>query len=242
MESIFKYMAFWKFDDLLKREQLYFRRIDKFKDANEGRKTQPSIGLLPDNASEFQKEKQIVELWEKIDEIGLKHYFISCWNVNEEENLDLWIEYGEQNDAIAILTDESRLHGCIKKSFVEFGRADYTRDYEKDFNHDSNPGRRCFQKDSSFRDENELRALFFDYTPNSAIDYEHVYIDIDLDLLVKNIIISPYASLSFENMVCEYMKQYGKEFLIERLMKSKLNPPPRRERADGQHILQQREP
>lgn len=242
MENLYKYMAFWKFKDLVRREQLYFRRIDKFKDANEGRKTQPSIGLLPEKASEFQKKKEIVELWEKIDEIGLKHYFICCWNVNKAEDIDLWVEYGEQDEAIAIITDESRLHGSINKVFVEFGRADYSRDYNKDYNHDTSPGRRCFQKDSSFKSENELRALFFDYTTNSSIDYEHVYIDINLDILVESIIISPYAPPEFENLVCEYMKQYGKEFLIERLKKSKLNPPPRSERADGQHILQQREP
>jgi len=229
MNNLYKYMAFWKFEDFLKREQLYFRRIDKFKDENEGRKTKPSIGLLPDKASEFQEHKSIVEMWEQIDNKGLKHHFICCWNENVSENLGLWIEYGEQNEAIAIVTDEARLHACVKKTFVEFGRPDYTKDYSKDYNHNTNPDRRCFQKDCSYKPENEFRAHIFDHTFNSAIDYEHIYVDISLDILVKEIIVSPYAPLNYEDFVSDIMKKYEKEWLIERIRKSELKPPPKKD-------------
>jgi len=221
-------MALYKFEDLLKREQLYFRRIDKFKDENEGRKTIPSRGLLPEKASEFQKHQQLVEKWEQIDEDGLKHHFVCCWNENGSEDLNLWNEYGEQDEAIAILTDEDRLHKCVKKVFVEFGRPDYTKDYAKDYNHNSNPNKRCFQKDLSYKPEKELRAHFFDNTPNSSIDYNHFYIDVNLEILVKEIIISPYAPSSFVNSVSASIKKYKREYLIERIKNSDLKPLPKK--------------
>lgn len=89
-------MDFAKFRDLFANEELYFRRTDLFKESD------PQEGLASD---EYVRAVRGYRRYELRDELGLNNdqafarqiseaSFINCWQLFEEETLNMWKTYG----------------------------------------------------------------------------------------------------------------------------------------------------
>jgi hypothetical protein len=218
--KLYKYMQSQKFEDLIEKSQLYFRRIDCFEDRNEGRKTIPSNGKIPDYTADDQNNVSVVEFYEKADNEGLKHYFVCCWHKGFNEKIDMWEQYGGKNNSISIVTQSERVTKAARGVFLRHMDIDYKNNYKQDFNHNDHPELRCFQKDCSFFKENELRTIFYDYTPK--IMYDHVGIKVDLDTLIEKIIVSPFSSIKYIEDVYSLLEKTNNNLLKERIVQSEL--------------------
>ncbi len=75
-------MSWKKFQDLIGRSAIYFRRIDGFKDLFEGK-----IPLAVWDLNAPSLKEWYVRCKEEI--------FVCCWNMDREETQDMWREYAE---------------------------------------------------------------------------------------------------------------------------------------------------
>jgi hypothetical protein len=93
---ICRFLDIHKFRDLFASEELYFRRLDKFKESD------PREALA---SEEWVRKALRLSPLDVNDEIRLNNeqayarqnsegYFISCWNIFEVETLKMWAEYG----------------------------------------------------------------------------------------------------------------------------------------------------
>lgn len=94
---ISRFMDMPKFHDLFANEELYFRRVDKFKEND------PREGLPDDD---FVRRTARLTKGDVEHEKSLRHHqasnrqfsescFINCWHLYEGETLGMWDEYGE---------------------------------------------------------------------------------------------------------------------------------------------------
>lgn len=123
---IWRFLDLRKFRDLLASEELYFRRADLFDDKSEG---------LPPEV--YARTVLGLDPYDIKDQVSLNHhlgsmaqgreaYFINCWHLFRDENLDMWEEYGEGGVAVCSRYEllKSALNGFIDEAhlgLVQYG-------------------------------------------------------------------------------------------------------------------------
>ncbi len=218
--TIFRYMDFSKFMDLLENKKLYFCKSNYFEDKYEGR--------MPEGFY-CNWTKEMVEGHKGIyDEID-KHYgaYITCWNIGSNESYALWKIYTNPNTGIAIKTTVGKLKKALNNEAIQIYNVKYIDSFD-DKNQDCEMPHYLREAENGFsisRDvkevyklstykyEEEVRAIFIDTSKDNGKKF-----DIDLATLVDEIYISPFASEWFENLVRKVMITYG--FPDIRLIKS----------------------
>ena len=116
--TLWRYLSFEKFVNLLSERSLYFARADKFDDKFEGR-----VPLLIEEYYEKETKRfgvdggqAVMELWHK----WRKWVMCSCWHRGEQESMGMWGRYDMHNSGIAIKTT---MHG-LRHSFSHKGDVD----------------------------------------------------------------------------------------------------------------------
>lgn len=163
--SLWRYMDSFKFEWLVTCERLYMTRTDHLGDPLEG--TTPEGHLkwwngLMDN-SETEEQKNIYHH----NKIGLSNfaakfrsnYYVSCWHLNQEENLNMWQRYTKTKNAVAIKTSYSALRDALP-SFAYIGMVRYIK-YQTQALPTLNLLENIAHKDASFAWEQEVRAVVF---------------------------------------------------------------------------------
>ena len=102
-ETLWRYLDFFKFDDLLRTSTLYFARPDTFTDPFEGR-------FSDGNQSQVSKSDEIFRRLYRLNynenesasyhEIHRKVVFISCWHRNTKESWDMWKAYTDRKSVV----------------------------------------------------------------------------------------------------------------------------------------------
>ncbi len=227
--KIWRYISIDKLQLLLKDKALYFRRSDLFEDQHEGSYTA--------QAKEYRKKFYGPEAigWTehtmpKIN-FNLKQCtYISCWHVNENENMHMWQSYAEKHKTIAITSSISKLKNYILDNDSTFllGPIHYL-DYENDLVSEGNAFAPFFCKRREFSGEREFRIIKermidIDGVMNNTIEMPTgINIPIDLENLIDNIYTSPYSDDTFKNRVIKLLKKHKLE---EKIGKSSLTTDP----------------
>lgn len=174
------YFDFHKFLSLVIEESIFFSRMDKMEDVNEGISLNQL--LLKYGADvERMKAKNNKENSKRTEmplDIRQKKYFISCWLIHHRESVAMWNAYSDENgmalkfkalDLITAIAENTKnTNENEKLKTLYHGRIAY-----KDF---FNPDDRMnlkdevkiigFQKDISFEHEKEYRFLIKQDTNN----------------------------------------------------------------------------
>jgi hypothetical protein len=98
---IWRYIEFWKFQDLVQTGQLYFRRSDKLNDEHEGLPPSDYEHVL--NLSRFD----LNDIRKRDNNIGSlaqfrQSFYVNCWHLELEETATMWSRYGK--DGVAIIS------------------------------------------------------------------------------------------------------------------------------------------
>ena len=139
-ETLWRYLEFFKFEDLLKTSSLYFARPDTFDDPFEGRF---SIG----NAHGFSKSdlefRKLYNIANETD-VAARHdlhrnvIFISCWQRSSHELRQMWNAYTKTNDSVVVATSVKALRRFTPTSLMKFGvRYDPLEKARTEFGHNS---------------------------------------------------------------------------------------------------------
>lgn len=219
-------MDFTKFVALISSKTLFFSRADKFEDPFEGAKglkknkrkwdrfylnffeqayRNPPEGVKF-NKTEAELKREAKQLLVQLDHVGIsapKTTFINCWHENEFESEAMWKLYTKNMaEGIVIQTTYERLYKGLKKNpSIHIGRVNYI-DYSKRF---VGINESFWFKRKSFEHEREVRAIYKDYSVELNFG---IPIDVNLDVLIQNIYISPIAQPWFHTLVKDTLKKY----------------------------------
>lgn len=225
--KIWRYIDFTKFVSLLDRRALFFVRADKLGDLFEGASSEINIEMRPElyknTLEEFGKYSED-ELKKTLSNMSAYLQFlskitaISCWHLNDIESDAMWTKYAGQDRGIAIQSTYGRLKDSLM--YEEFGifihKVKYI-DHSVDYMVGDLGVGPFYHKRKEFSHESELRAIIqkmaapgkpamVDFKP---IRNNGIYVNVDLDLLVERIYLSPTSPTWIRKLVESVTARYG---------------------------------
>lgn len=214
--TVWRYMDFTKYVDLLSKRSQFFVKSSEFED--------PFEGIYPIKMTD--KNSQLHMISKKIRDFC----YVNCWHMNDFESAAMWNLYLKSVEGIAIKTTS----GNLKKAFEECEEPilmsevkywDYeSKDSELLYEETKNEFggstiNSVIFKRKSFMHENELRLIYntfsFEDMETPPTDFGKS-INCNLDYLIDEIVVAPYAPDWFFELVKEVGTKYGMEKKIER--------------------------
>ena len=223
-DTVWRYMSFEKFANILATESLFFSRADKYDDRFEG----------------YMPESIIVSYGFAgihIDPNSFRPYIMcNCWHHSAEESMAMWDKYHLRSNGIAIKTTISNLRNSLPNEPNTFiGQIEYIENHNQ-IEMPENPSMASlvysayFYKRQPFEYEQEVRAIIDIASLSRDAPYEFgTPLKIDLKTLIdendekSEVIISPHADKWVARTLELIVKQYGFQFTVNR---SKLLDPP----------------
>ena len=219
---LWRYMDFTKFVSLLDRSELFFARADKLEDPFEGSFTVKNEELYTtalENRYEDEErgwmyrlsgsspEKDLLR-WAASLKDDRRFILICCWHESSHESAAMWRLYARETDGIAIKTDFSSFKQSLRSDEdIYIGKVDYV-DYEHYRIPENNLFNPYVHKRQDFNHEREVRAIAATF-PKSVNEINQPpkicdmgqYYEVDLSLLIKEVIVAPYADDWFLELV-----------------------------------------
>jgi len=192
-----RYMADWKFTDLLASSSLYFAPASHFADKLEGHYTH-----LDDELSDRQLARwgfdsrardMAADARALVARDNQKAVVICCWTAGRDESPRMWSEYGAGSEAVALETTVGHLRRALGAGFL-IVPVTYL-----DFSRDGIPKQHSLQpvyfKQTCFVWEREVRVVG-EMEVGKRIESPRL-VPIDLALVFQKVIVSPFASADY---------------------------------------------
>lgn len=214
---LWRYLDAAKFLDLLHNKTLFFCRGDQFEDKFEGAFTK-SIKHAVDEAFRVNKiESSAGDFKKKLRE----RVFVNCWHASGNDSMAMWGLYGRSSESVAVTTTVGKLRDAIKDAKLNHEIYLTKVEYVKHWRDPSlvfKPYSNVFAyKTVAYEYEKEVRVI---------IDCFHEEVDhpagmsfgIDLNTLLRSIVLSPEAPRWFIDLVKGVTKKYGISVPVRRSM------------------------
>ncbi len=194
---VWRYMDLRKFIWLLDNRKLYLRRLDLLQDAREGslpRPTRQGYQRFQELHGSEGSAATLTELWKQ----NRRSLYVNCWCMGDHESEAMWRLYCPDGRGVAIRTTYGKLLQGILGKFDVAGSVTYIS-YESGGFSDpfANAFHPAMHKSVEFKHENEVRIVktLHEYAPIGAPESpSHTTLDCDIEALVQDTRISPYAS------------------------------------------------
>jgi hypothetical protein len=212
---------------LLRDKSLYFGRLDHLGDSWEGAKgARENKGIWDEHYLHFfeqairnppegyecrktdeEVKAEAARLLDQLELGGhteLKTTYVSCWHENESESEALWRLYCPPTTVgVAVRTT----FGDLRVSFdddlsVSLGRVKYV-DFRSQF---AGINDSVFRKRKSLQHEQEVRAVIRDYSKKETLGLTR---PVNLDRLIKEIVVSPFAPGWIEPLLADLLLRYS---------------------------------
>lgn len=237
---LWRYQDFTKFVSLIDSGKLFFTRADQFEDIFEGargfnfqkeaiyakmdtmlrlrvKSRLIASGLKDPSEGEIRKELE-KEMESDIlkQEERRKNYFISCWHASDRESEGMWKLYTTAvEQGVAIQTTMERLCKSLSHPDFEIGEVIY-KSFEEPLDSTCIP---IWYKRDAFKHENEVRVVI----DNTGCKDNGMMEDVDLEMLIEKVYVSPKSPSWLANLVDHVLKKYELTASVEH---SKLNEKP----------------
>ena len=207
---LWRYMDFIKFVSLLDTQSLYLARADRLGDPFEGSYPAVNVAARP----HIYPDKMVKQL-RAATRYAPKTMFISCWHESAKESAAMWSLYSREYDGIAIQTDfQSLRDSLLGTESIHIGRVAYI-DYGVAAINEGNLFDPFLYKRQEFEHEREARAIRWirsSSEDSSALDVTNppkgVLHRVDLSILIKSIVVAPYAEDWFAELVRSVAGRY----------------------------------
>ncbi len=230
--TLWRYMSLAKFCSLLDREALFFSLVSDMEDRHEGFIYPPTLREHGDSLG--QVESLAHKLLHEIARTAL----VSCWTESVHESSLMWKNYGGP-EGVAVRTTFQGLRDSIRlveELPVTFGRVGYV-DYRNEVPRFGTAP--LLHKRMEYRDEGEVRAILpgppWDFPKLGNVPAVRIpldpdvaeqrgrYIPVNLEVLVKEIVLPPGASPWFAQVVKSVL---GGSPFSSRVTRSAIESPP----------------
>ena len=246
--TLVKYLDLTKLLSLLQREALFFCRLDKLEDKFEGTTAKPNYesrlkvekdirGVMtetfnataektdPNNEQSILNSVKEYYDWEnKLRSLNC----INCWNYGDKESAALWKIYSDFGKGIMLKSKLNNIELSLSNASEDIRVSEITYiDYEKDLMPDYNSMFPIIHKDVAYSYEEEIRFIHeiippfgweHDWTKEEVEDGK--YIKTDINILIDEIIIAPFAPEWYYNLIKELCVKYN---LNKPIKKSRLS-------------------
>lgn len=232
---IWRYMNFVSFYSIVISKALYFKRIDKYTDKLEGTIFKKTVEELYKRRLDYPFTKDVEARKaaenEKLNIETYKAWTLSnSWIISEDENYLMWKTYLDgHKEGIAIKTTVSKLNECLgdNKEFEVFTMPvsyEPLKTNQLDVYHVSH------NKRQYYKSENEFRATIqFQFNVNRKTGERTPKFDdgtnvkVDLEKLIDEIYISPFAGDWFYELVESLRKEHLPFLNPTKITKSNIN-------------------
>ena len=209
--KIWRYMEYWKFEDMLKRNSHYLSRLDTFEDKSEGITPESYLdGLSHRTELTSQQKVDTKQIFRSRMNQNCENGFISCWHINEQKNPKMWKEYTNNKPESIVI--ESTV-GQLTKSFTKFQneiRMERVWYYEEPIYLQQLYWFPFIFKKRKYEWENELRfGIFFTDEQFAEGKPNHTDLPVNLDQLITKIHLSQYSTNEFLVKVQSDCNKYG---------------------------------
>ena len=220
---IAKYIDLTKFISLLQRRALFFCRADKLEDKFEGAAALKNYNVKVNMYKSLRNlniditDEKIIENVESDLLFAKRHKSIvsvSCWNKFSAESAALWKIYSDYNKGIMIKSSINQIIKSLEKQpqDIQLSEVRYIN-YEEDvmLEHVNYP---FFYKQKAYSYENEVRMLYQVTGTGKNWDWadeeveEGLFMNVDLDVLIDEIILSPDSPQWFYKLIEDLLKRY----------------------------------
>ena len=219
---LWRYLTFTKFVSLLDRRAIFFPRADMLGDPFEGSRSNVNLAMR----STIYGDEVLQETFNRIatfSKAAPRFTLVSCWHESKHESAAMWRLYSGEEEGIAVRTDFESLKGSFTcDEWILIGRVSYA-DYETTFIAEDNTMAPFLVKRAAFEHEREVRAVHqnFPYV-DGHIDVSGdgidggAYFDVDIDLLIKEVMVAPYAEDWFLELVQSVATRYNLKVPVRR--------------------------
>jgi hypothetical protein len=211
---ICRFMSFLKFHDLVASEELYLRRVDRFKetDPQEGLPSRDYVRKILGLRKYVLEDELTINSHQGFNRQDTEGHYILCWQLFEGETAEMWTTYGK---GVAIFSRFGLLKTALNSQLdpINIGIVRYGDKHTQGYNLIDF----LFTKRRHFEKEKELRVVLQCYDPmaggNRQFDennipheepldenpmhewvHDHKRRRIDLKSLVTGIRMSPWAT------------------------------------------------
>lgn len=236
-KTIWRYMDFAKFIDMLENKIIFFPKVDVFEDKLEGihnaLKAIDCYGITNEGALlKICAQDEINDII-KQDSEQFKEFYsnhlerlkdssgINCWRISEEESHAMWKVFLSSNEGILIKSTLGQLYNSLSNSndntVLHYGMVNYIN-YATENIPINNVMAALFHKNIYFEHEKELRVVAYQVNDSNTntFDCENfisikgsgIEMDLNYQSLIEEIRISPYAPTWFFNLVKKIVMKY----------------------------------
>jgi len=208
---LWRYLDYFKFEDLIKSQSLYFSRLDRFQDKLEGVSPFSCIKAIASDPEKNEEQKrEAIRLYKIRMERNRQIGFACCWHINDNLNFDMWDSYGRNvSDSIAIRTSERKLSSSLRKSGFPFLNEPVQYFEEPYFNQNAYWFPTMFKREE-YQNEQEFRSILFAH----GISLGGIRIKVNLEDLIDRIYVHPNASKDFFKEIRNFVKASGLQIPI----------------------------
>lgn len=220
-QCLWRYMDFSKFVDLISNGKLFFSRSDKLGDPFEGTYTALHLNVA-DLDSNPATEEMTSSLQSRHMEIAAssdnrKFMYVHCWHGNDGESAAMWPLYNLGNEGVAIRTTFGSLKDSLALAVerIYSGAINYL-DFRTERIEETKGFIVFMTKRKSFEHEKEIRLILWsiDDVIHAIGDQAHEpppgkQIEVDLDILIEKLYVSPTSQHWFEELVRKSCAKYA---------------------------------
>jgi hypothetical protein len=230
--TIWRYMTFTAFVDLLDSSSLYFSRLDALDDPFEGHGTamdylkqwfpeqlfraaaQPAksglsrLGRWRASRSAEQEQKQTIEILRRIR--IRETCWANCWHAGEDEDVALWRIYAGADKTIVIKSSIAALRDALGPDVsydISLGMVGYDDGTARTARHPAVLG--AMTKSRHFAFEREMRAVLLPSGKDRADFGRGVKVPVETGVLTNAVMVSPNAPAWIADLVGRLMAHYG---------------------------------
>lgn len=228
--TIWRYVDFIKFVDLLENQCLFFSRADKLGDEFEGSCPKANIKYR------LKEHRKLMIGGGNIEADDISAFYkwlreftaVNCWYINEYESAAMWTLYLKSNEGIALRSSYRRLRDSFidqkpdkicKVHYIDYGKDTMSTNLLAPYLH----------KRKSFEHESELRAIIQVFPRRGASKRSKrpfdtgICIPVNLDVLIDKIYVAPQTPAWQFNLVKSLVEKYD---LRKEVVRSTLDDKP----------------
>lgn len=222
---VWKYLDLPKLIWLVERSRLFFTRIDRLEDRFEGVATAGTLAQRRKSA-ELYGDPNFSRSMAEWRSVQARRFGVSCWCLDDGESQAMWSIYADRGLAVVStigrMADSLRLPPLFHPYFGQVRYIDYGSAPEIIELDEAVP---FFLKHEAFQHEREYRIVLGHAMndPEAMFPDPGVGVEVDLDLLIEQIVLSPALREYEREAVVAVVSKYG---LGSRVKESALSKPP----------------
>ena len=202
---LWRYMDLWKFLQIVNTSTLFFPSVTLLGDQLEGKIPDKVYSNMKDHEKINGRSDNFVEVYrEFMENLSRDSTLVLSWNAAENESFALWKMYAKDKLGIAIKTNLQKLKNSFKNTSEEIyiGEVSYY-DNEKPI-YDVISFSTLLTKHNYYSFEKEVRCLTRLNDDEKNLNFK--LINVDLNELIEEVYLSPFAFESGLHEIIEYLK------------------------------------